>query len=185
MATVTIELPSQAEQTGFNLRRWEELLKDPAMQKIEGRIETDRHGRVIMSPPPAPRHGSLQSKISGLLAHLMEEGEVLTECPISTADGVRAADVAWASEERMRELGGSSCFPHAPEICVEVRSPDERWAALEEKTRLYFDAGAKEVWVCDKSGRMTFFEMPGEALTGSKLCSEFPALVPVPEWFGE
>jgi hypothetical protein len=66
METLTIELPSQARQTRFNLRRWEELQTDPALAKIEGRIETDRHGQIIMSPPPAPSHGSYQFWI-GLL----------------------------------------------------------------------------------------------------------------------
>lgn len=33
MATLTIKLPSQKEQTDFNLRRWNELLADPEMAK--------------------------------------------------------------------------------------------------------------------------------------------------------
>jgi len=35
----------------------------------------------------------------------MQKGRVLTECPTSTADGPKAANVAWASPEGMRELG--------------------------------------------------------------------------------
>src|SRR5438105_15484047 len=123
MATLTIELPPQETQRSFNLRHWAELLNDPELAKIEGRIETDRHGHIIMSPPPAPSHGSFQFEIGRHLWALLPEGRVLTECPISTADGVKAADVAWASPERMRELSDQVCFPHAPEICVEVLSP--------------------------------------------------------------
>jgi hypothetical protein len=52
MATVTIELPAQEQQTEFNLRRWAELLECPELAKVEGRIETDRHGHIMMSPPP-------------------------------------------------------------------------------------------------------------------------------------
>jgi hypothetical protein len=73
--------------------------------KVEGRIETDRHGHIIMSPLPAPRHGSYQLEIGHLLRTLMPRGRALTECPISTADGVKAADVAWALPESMRALG--------------------------------------------------------------------------------
>src|SRR3954466_16256960 len=120
MASITIELPSQAAQTGFNLRRWDELLDDPELTKIEGRIETDRHGQIIMSPPPSANHGSFQYRIARLLEDYMPKGRVLTECPISTADGVKAADVAWASHESMKELADQVCFPRAPEICVEV-----------------------------------------------------------------
>src|SRR2546421_10206346 len=95
--TLTIELPEQQAQTAFNLRRWEELLGDRELAKVEGRIETDRHGHIIMSPPQAPDHGSFQVEVGYLLRNLLRTGRVLTECPISTADGVRAADVAWAS----------------------------------------------------------------------------------------
>jgi Uma2 family endonuclease len=160
MATLTITLPPHAEQTERNLIRWAELLADPELAKIEGRIETDRHGQIIMSPPPAPSHGSRQSKISQMLWNLMTEGEVISECPISTSDGVKAADVAWASPERMRELGNRVCFSRAPEICVEVLSPSNTRAEIEEKKALYFDAGAQEVWVCSQvipsTGRKAF-----------------------------
>src|SRR5262245_50707744 len=133
MSKLTIQLLSQSEQDEFNQRRWNELLVDPAIRKIEGRVETDRHGQIIMSPPPSAQHGTYQAKISYALRDLMDEGEVVTECPISTADGVRAADVAWASEQTMRELGNRSCFPKSPEICVEVLSTRNTKKEIEEK----------------------------------------------------
>jgi len=106
----------------------------------------------------------------------MPEGRVLSECPISTAYGVKAADVAWASPERMRELADQVCFPHAPEICVEVLSPGNTEAEIKEKTALYFDAGAQEVWLCaPEDGRMTFLASPDAApLRASRLCPRFP-----------
>jgi len=181
METLTIELPSQVEQTRFNLRRWDELQTDPALAKIEGRIETDRHGQIIMSPPPAPSHGSYQLWIGYLLVKLMPDGRVLTECPISTADGVRAADIAWASPEKMRQLGNRSCFPRAPEICVEVLSPANTKAEIADKTALYFDAGAMEVWWCDMADPMKFLarDIPAP-LKKSKVCPKFPKRVRLP-----
>lgn len=86
----------------------------------------------------------------------MPHGRVLTECPISTADGVRAADVAWASAECLRELGNRACFPRSPELCVEVLSPANTEEEMREKVVLYFDAGAHEVRLCDSDGRMKF-----------------------------
>ncbi len=178
MDTLTIELPPQRTQTAFNLRRWAELLADPEIRKIVGRVETDRHGQIIMSPPAAASHGGYQSEIAYLLRSQMPGGRVHTECPLSTADGVRAADVAWASDACMRELGAQICFPRAPEICVEVLSPDNSAAEMRKKTALYFDAGAKEVWHCSRVGQMTFFGA-GRAtpLRSSRLCPDFPTLV--------
>jgi len=177
-AGLTIELPPHQAQTAFNLRRWAELLADPQLAKFEGRIETDRHGHTIISPPAAPSHGSFQSEIAYLLRTLIRGGRVLTECPISTADGVKAADVAWASPDCMLELGNRVCFPRAPEVCVEVLSPSNTDAEMDEKMKLYFDAGAKEVWVCSQSGAMNFFGGPAvNLLPGSQLCPEFPKTI--------
>lgn len=175
MATPTIKLPPHEAQTEFNLRRWDELLANPEVAKIEGRVETDRYGHIIMSPPPAPKHGFYQSEILRMLDKLMPGGRVLPECPISAADGVRAADVAWVSPQRIKELGDRSCFPHAPETCVEVLSPGNSNAEIEEKIALYFEAGAGEVWVCGIFGEMKFFSAAGAPpMPASKLCPEFP-----------
>ncbi len=177
MGTLTIELPSHAAQAELNLRRWAELLDDPKLAKIEGRIETDRHGHIIMSPPPRPNHGRLQLKIGSLIQSQMSEGETLTECPISTADGVKLADVAWASPQCMSELGDRICFPRSPEICVGVLSSGNMEEEIKEKMMLYFDAGATEVWVCSDSGAIQFFDKTLTDAEESKLCPEFPKCI--------
>jgi Uma2 family endonuclease len=178
MGTLTIELPAQESLTVTNLRRWAEVLSDPQLARFEARVETDRFGHVIMSPPPSAHHGSYQFRIGVLLDQFMKSGRVVTECPISTADGVKAADVAWASRERVEELGENVCFPRAPEICVEVVSPANTEAELRDKMALYFDAGAKEVWQCTDSGKVKFFR-EGEVRPqlNSELCPSFPAHV--------
>jgi Uma2 family endonuclease len=172
---LTIELPPQQEQTGLNLRRWAELCADAELAKYAGKVETDRFGNIVMMPPAAPFHGGFQATIAGLLQDLIPRGGVVVECAISTADGVKAADVAWASPQRIKQLGNYSCFPKAPEICVEVISPRNTKAEITGKTALYFDAGAKEVWICAASGAMKFFA-PGatEPMENSKLCPKFP-----------
>lgn len=104
----------------------------------------------------------------------MANGRVPTECPISTADGVKAADVAWASPERIEELGELVCFPRAPEICVEVVSPANTQAEIDEKMALHLDAGAKEVWVCAQAGAMDLFGRGSRSLRASQLCPKFP-----------
>lgn len=181
VATLMVQLPQHKDQSAHNLRRWSELLADPQLSRFEGRIETDRHGHIVMSPPPAPAHGSFQSEIAYLLRSQMQAGRVLTECPISSADGVKAADVAWASPGCMQALGEQVCFPRAPEICVEVLSPGNTDAEIREKIVLYFDAGCTEVWLCGQSGEMSFFgpRAPRE-LKGSELCPHFPKQIELP-----
>ena len=95
--------------------------------------------------------------------------------PISTADGVKAADIAWASAAALHALGNRTCFPRAPEICVEVLSPGNTKPEMDEKTALYFDAGAQEVWLCSPTGEMRFLQAGMSApAANSSLCPEFP-----------
>ncbi|HSU52558.1 MAG TPA: Uma2 family endonuclease [Candidatus Dormibacteraeota bacterium] len=178
MATLMLELPKQRAQNEFNLQRWEKVLEDADLARFEGRIETDRHGHIIMSPPPNLTHGSFQARIAALLDDLIPNGRVLTECPISTADGVKAADVAWASPALLKQNSRGVCFQRAPDICVEVISPGNTTAELEEKKALYFDAGAKEVWTCSQGGVLSFFTS-GQPQAGrtSRLCPAFPKRV--------
>lgn len=180
MGTLTIELPARDERREFHERRWAELVADADLAKVEGRIETDRYGRIIVSPSPAAKHGILQSEITHQLRIRLPEGRVITECPVTTADGVKGADVAWASAETMRELGDRVTFPRAPEVCVEVLSPSNTNAEIQEKKALYFDAGAKEVWICAESGAVTFFATDDVVIPASALFPNFPAQIALP-----
>ena len=49
---------------------------------------------------------------------------------------------------------------------------------LPEKKDLYFKAGAREVWIREKSGRMLFFDADGP-VERSALCPTFPEVVEV------
>ena len=107
----------------------------------------------------------------------MERGEVVTECPISTSKGVKAADVAWCSDAIWTEAEQLPCFPKAPEICVEVISPSNTMGEIDQKIFLYFEAGAKEVWLCSENGEMSFYHSVEETSQWSRLVPEFPRLI--------
>jgi len=178
---VKIELLPQRKQSIFNLRRWAKLVIDKELSKIEGRIETNRHGRVILNPISSASHGMYQAEIGFLIDGLIRNGKIIIACPVSTADGVKVADLAWASPECMRNVGNRVCFPKAPEICVEVLSPSNSQSEIEEKMALYFDAGAEEVWVCAGSGAMRFYEGgKSRPIKSSRLCAAFPKQVRLP-----
>jgi hypothetical protein len=59
-------------------------------------------------------------------------GVVLTECPVSTSDGVEAIDVAWLTAGRRQEVDSVICFAQAPEICVEILSPSNSAEEIRE-----------------------------------------------------
>jgi Uma2 family endonuclease len=167
------------DQSGFNLAVWEKVLADTTLARLAFRVETDRHGQLIMSPPPAPDHGERQAEIASILKRLLSAGVVITECPVSTTEGVKAVDVVWISRSRHQAQRRKVCFTQAPEICVEVISPANTKRELREKKDLFFASGALEVWFCDQRGKMEFFvkDAPDQA-AASKLCPTFPAVIP-------
>jgi len=171
---VTIELPDLKSQSSFNLARWQEILADPRLATLPERIETDRHGRIIMTPPPGFLHADRQGHIADLLKDLLPDGRVLAECPLSTADGVKAIDLAWLSKGRVEFRERPLVLTSAPEICIEVLSPSNTAAEIDEKRALYFDAGAAEVWICNLEGSMSFFSAVDHQVSTSQLCPEFP-----------
>jgi len=83
-----IELPSRAEQMVFNRTRWEEVISDPAMAALPGKIETNAHGNILMMPPASGKHSDYQERIQFALKSLLG-GRALPECPISTFSATR------------------------------------------------------------------------------------------------
>src|SRR6516225_2395693 len=173
---ISIKLPDLKLQTAFNLARWAELCSDPRLAKFPDRIETDRHGHILMTPPPGFRHSRRQDTIIGLLHQLLPNGQTLPECAVSTADGVKALDVAWLDPGRPELNLEPALLTRAPEICVEILSPSNTQAEINEKRVLYFDAGATEVWICNLDGSMSFFVRLDHQVPTSSFCPDFHRL---------
>ena len=74
--------------------------------------------------------------------------------------------------------GDQTPFSVAPEICIEVVSPSNAAAEMEEKTALYFGAGAQEVWRVSLDGEIRFFGPEG-ARANSQF-GEFPRRIELP-----
>ena len=74
-----------------------------------------------------------------------EQGFILSRNP----DTVRAPDVHFVSSERLRPANEDGFFEGAPDLAVEVLSPEDRASEVQEKIREYFSAGARLVLVAD------------------------------------
>lgn len=94
-------------------------------------------------------------------------------CVISPRKGTKVADVAWASDERLKKIENETECPIAPEICIEVMSSNNTQEEMTEKKELYFDNGAKEVWICDEIEHFRFFSH-SEELDRSLSATQFP-----------
>jgi len=123
-----------------------------------GRCELIR-GELKMMIPSGDEHGRITVKLTcavgnhvmprqlGLL-HGAETGFVLSRDP----DTVRAPDLAFTRAERA-SAPARGFVPAAPDLAVEVLSPDDRPGYVREKVAEWLEAGTLVVWVVDPRER--------------------------------
>lgn len=111
-------------------------------------------GRVVREPRPGGEHARLTARIAWILqrhvsAH--EGGTVLAEGGFVISDSertVRGADVAFVASERLSPEDVPVGFVSmAPDVAIEIVSPSNSAADIQEKVFEYLDAGTRLVWV--------------------------------------
>lgn len=161
----------------------EELLR---AQDI-GRCELIR-GELRMMIPPGAFHGSIAMKLAIPIANHVEAHGLGTVYAAETGfwlardpDTVRAPDVAFVRADRPPppERG---YYPGAPDLAVEVLSPDDRPGYVREKVAEWLEAGAQAVWVVHpyertvtihETGRDPVVLAQGDAIPGRELLPGF------------
>lgn len=79
-------------------------------------------------------------------------------------DHVRIPDVSFVSREHLPAAGMPvGYWQLAPDLAVEVVSPEDRATEVREKARDYLDAGTRQVWVFWPDERTVTVHMPGRA----------------------
>lgn len=145
----------------------EDLLR---MARDECRYELIE-GVLHRMPLPGFEHGSIAGQFGGLLfAHVNQHkiGRVLaaeTGFRISSEpDTVRAPDVAFVANERLRDVGfdPQKYFPGAPDFLGEVLSPTDSYSDVEKKVAAWLAAGTGMVVLVDPSKQLLFVHRPGQ-----------------------
>lgn len=160
---------------------WTRALADPSLRDLPYKVETDEHGRLVLSPHK-PRHSLLQSRVTARLRELapaasLPPGEAATAFAVHTPKGIKVPDVVWISQARLAQLpDDAEASPVMPEIVVEVLSRSNTQTEMEEKRHLYFAGDAREVWTCDPEGQITFYGPRGPT-PASALVASFPTFV--------
>lgn len=120
-----------------------------------GRTELVK-GRIIYLMPTGHPHGYYEGNFTialGIFVRKHKLGRVLSgEVGVYTSrnpDTVRGADVLFISYERLAQAKSKGFLDVAPELIVEVKSPDENWPGIKEKLAEYFGIGVSLVWIAD------------------------------------
>ena len=118
-------------------------------------------GKLRKRLPAGQTHGEYAMNISLSLggyaktnrlgkSYIADTGYILATDP----DHVLAPDFAFISNERLSEIGESDGFAQgAPDIAVEVISPNDRYTEVEEKVEDWLNAGCRAVIIVNPRRR--------------------------------
>lgn len=148
------------------LKQWKLVLRDPALRELPYRIETNKWGHIEMTPPASPRHMEIATALVDVLRVLLG-GKAFTECAVVTQSGVKVVDLVWCSAEYLQRNrttleAWEAAFPTAPDLCIEIMSPSNTLAELEEKLSWYLAAGAREAWIVARDLAITAYDSGGK-----------------------
>ncbi len=117
-------------------------------------------GELKRMSPAGHDHGDVALRLGAAIAnhvrsrklgrtYAAETGFVLARNP----DTVLAPDVAFVRTERLPPKGSPGFFPGAPDLAVEVMSPDDARRKVATKVAAWLEHGTREVWVVDPKRR--------------------------------
>ena len=120
-----------------------------------GRCELIR-GELIKTTPAGADHGDITMELARQIANHVrkhklgkvysaETGFILERDP----DTVREADIPFVCADRVPDRPMPGFFVGAPDLAVEVLSPNDRASEVAEKVDLWLRCGARRVWVVD------------------------------------
>ena len=118
-------------------------------------------GEVRAMAPAGYQHGRIAQNIAASLDRFVRDegaGVVLaaeTGFKLSAnPDTVRAADVAFVTRGRAEAAGEvTGYWPGAPDLAVEVVSPNDRFAEVEDKVADWLAAGTRMVLIANPRGK--------------------------------
>jgi Uma2 family endonuclease len=147
-------------------------------------------GELTTMAPSASEHGLVAGNEYGsLFVHLQsrnvgrvfaaETGFLLARDP----DLVRAPDMAFVRSERAEAVGRvRGYWPSAPDLAVEVVSPNDRPGEVAEKVRTWLAHGARLVLVVYPDERRVRVHLPGHAPRERSEADTLDSSAAVPGW---
>jgi len=122
----------------------------------DGYIHEVVDGDLVMSPKNNPYHGDICAELSMALRTFAKARQLGAVWDSSTGfwmsnRNCRAPDVSFVSRERLQALGfkrqARSFFPGAPDLAVEILSPNNTRTEIDERLRDFFASGTQIAWI--------------------------------------
>ena len=126
-------------------------------------------GELLTMAPPGGEHGDIASIVDGSLGVYVRRhrlGRVFVEVGFRLAtdpDTVRAPDVSFVSRERPEAATRIRGFiPGAPDLAIEVISPNDLYTEVAEKVAEYLEHGTRMVLVLNPRRPNVAVHRPGQ-----------------------
>jgi Uma2 family endonuclease len=117
-------------------------------------------GVLVVREPAGFRHGDVAMAIALEVGNFVRAHKLGRVVAAGTGfhiahdpDTVRAPDVGFVSSERLPDPLPLGYAPFAPDLAVEVLSPDDRPGEVLAKVADWLDAGTRLVWIVDPGRR--------------------------------
>ena len=111
-----------------------------------------RHGELVQVTRPILKHTRGQKTLERLLElHAGKDFVVIMEFPFRALPehDLRVADVAVISTVRYNQADREGIFRGVPELVIEILSPSNTVAEMNDKEQLCLENGCREFWVVD------------------------------------
>ena len=113
-------------------------------------------GRLVVREPPGYRHGLVAFAIAARIGEFVRVNDLGVVVAAETGfklfsnpDTVRAADAAFLSRDRAPDPPPPGYLALAPDLVVEILSPNDRAGEVQAKVSDWLTAGSRLVWVID------------------------------------
>jgi Uma2 family endonuclease len=113
-------------------------------------------GVLVVREPEGYLHGAVAASLAKLLSNDVDDNKLGLVLAAETGfklgtdpDTVRAPDVAFVSRDRLPDPPPAGYAALAPDLVVEVLSPDDRPGEVLAKVGEWLEAGTPLVWVVD------------------------------------
>jgi len=137
-------------------RVWTEA--EPQALPEDGFIHEVVNGELVRSPKNTPYHGDICADLSMALRAFAKARQLGVVWDSNTGfwmhnRNCRTHDVSFVSEARLQALGfkrkARKFFPGAPDLAVEVLSPNNTRAEIDDRLKDFFASGTQIAWIID------------------------------------
>ena len=166
----TIEPSAPVRLNVQGLKMTDEQFAHLCQENPELRLELTTQGELIIMPPTGSKSGWRSGRsYYALTAWADEEGSGLTfdsSSGFTLPNGAkRSPDASWVKQERWNALSETQqeeFAPLCPDFVIEMRSPSDRLADLQEKMQEYTVNGAQLGWLIDPIEKRVYVYRPNQ-----------------------